>query len=181
MLFGIGSYDTGRNTARACPQETENSQGSAMGRMHRAPENRGNVDKNEVNKMRIKIVSLLVIMLLAACMLNVAAVSATTSTPAPVSYTLTINSSRYQWGGSNVLSIWDGGTLYFSGSFVDSHGQGVSAPGTLIDNGREMYSFYTAPDGSWGPYPITFHGAGERWVTFICGGLGATLYIQVYP
>jgi hypothetical protein len=130
--------------------------------------------------MRIRIVSLLVIALLAACVLNVAAVSATT--PAHVDNTLSIYSGRHEWDEGNVscTTTWVGGTLYFSGYFFSP--LGVSHQyGALIDNGYQICNFYTEPDGSWGPYAITFQDAGTHWVSVGCGGLGATLYIQVYP
>jgi len=126
-------------------------------------------------KMKTRIISLSILAILTVCLLNVAVASATTPTAAPklVGDYLSVNYSS--------SAVYSGGTVYFSGTLTNGYGYGIGGQyGTLYDNGRQMYSFYTASDGSWGPLSITFNGAGTRYVVVYCDGMSFGATIQVY-
>jgi hypothetical protein len=126
-------------------------------------------------KMKTRIISLSILAILTVSLLTFTAASATTQTAAPklVGNTLLIHASQ--------TYVNSGDTVYFSGYLTETNGYGIGGQyGTLIDNGQQMWSFHTASDGSWGPLPITFNGAGTRYVAVNCAGQQVGLVIHVY-
>jgi len=126
-------------------------------------------------KIKTRIISLSILAILTACMLNVAVASAATPQPTPklVGDTLSIHASQ--------TYVYSGQTVYFSGYLTNSYGYGMGGMyGNIYDNGRWIGSFYTASDGSWGPIAITFgSAAGTRYVEAVCDDIPVGLYIQV--
>jgi len=127
-------------------------------------------------KMKTRIISLSILAILTACMLNVAVASAATpaAAPKPVGDTLWV-----QYSSSAVCS---GGTVYFSGTLTNGYGYGLGGySGYLTGNGYYISNtnFYTNADGSWSVW-LTFNTPGAYNIVVNCDGMSSGVWIQVY-